>query len=952
MIIPLELELLVILALAGWFQNRWLFLLFVAGEVFVAVQLLIFIYTAIRSHISVHPYSGSVRLSYTAAVRADVNVPAFCGRKIKIKAVLTLPSGEQKKLRYRVKSEAALLSLPVPAVSAGVMKLTVRNFSFSDPAGIFFFSKKIDQTVEIPVTDRDITEEKHSQFTGNEIRSFREYRHGDEKRDIHWNISARLGKYHVKEYEGGENEEITYASYETESLEAPVSEKFKKKKFVIHDRKKRNLFAILLRIVLTLGIVMTYLPQVELLPAQYRMNTTEIAITGVIGAVAVFIILGFRISSAVMLAAASSIYVARNLLNAADENMISFTLIAILVMFYVVAVRVRRTTKKASDISHVVNIAIAFISIAIGMPVAMRGDFATRQMNSIYEAENSEIERLAQLYKVNYRVPFDGRVGHQLNQFTGETQLIVSYDSMEKPKDDLYLRFYTGRNYNNGKWEGSDPDALKDKCIDYAAEVFRLSDEQKERRKNSKIDYFNSGIYSFMQYENNIFEGFGLYFYSYQVRNASPKGYTGSRLSYDLSKVTVPLGYGGGPAGSNSNSPLYAVVPALYSCTDDVSWVLNSYENYARNLRAYSESVDENELERLSTNSFMAAVADAYQKNYAKYYLNVPRSGMDRTRQLVEDQPLDDVKEITAYIRYILASHATYSLTVRDPAGNTDPVEYFLFNSHKGYCEQYASAACILYRLYGIPARYVSGYKVTPSDYDDDHTAYVPDSSAHAWVEIYLPSTGWLPIEMTPATLPKNAGNEVTGYPTDTTKMIWPEFSEGDLMSIQKEHGWTGRIFRTKAAENTESSSQGQAAEEQKKSTQQQASADATDNTDNDSSTTDEKKSAVTEFFERTRTLIIWIIVAVAAVVAVLLIRRIMEYRFRHAGLGAIADRTDRIIAHRGNFAIPVSEGESAELTRYFRLLDRFRYSGYEGTTEETEWAYHMYDRLVKMLDS
>lgn len=30
----------------------------------------------------------------------------------------------------------------------------------------------------------------------------------------------------------------------------------------------------------------------------------------------------------------------------------------------------------------------------------------------------------------------------------------------------------------------------------------------------------------------------------------------------------------------------------------------------------------------------------------------------------------------------------------------------------------------------------------------------------------------------------------------------------------------------------------------------------------------------------------------------------------------------------------------------------RFRYSGYEGTTEETEWAYHMYDRLVKMLDS
>lgn len=86
---------------------------------------------------------------------------------------------------------------------------------------------------------------------------------------------------------------------------------------------------------------------------------------------------------------------------------------------------------------------------------------------------------------------------------------------------------------------------------------------------------------------------------------------------------------------------------------------------------------------------------------------------------------------------------------------NRDIVEYFLFENRQGYCQHYASAAALLYRLYGIPARYVSGYRIQPSDFkeqeDGTWKAEVTDLSAHAWVEILLDDYGWMPVEVTPA---------------------------------------------------------------------------------------------------------------------------------------------------------------------------------------------------------
>lgn len=87
---------------------------------------------------------------------------------------------------------------------------------------------------------------------------------------------------------------------------------------------------------------------------------------------------------------------------------------------------------------------------------------------------------------------------------------------------------------------------------------------------------------------------------------------------------------------------------------------------------------------------------------------------------------------------------------------NADFVDFFLNDSQAGYCVHYASAGAAILRALGVPARYVEGYVVkeqlnsyeTPDP--EGQFIEVPMRNAHAWVEIWEPNYGWLPVEMTP----------------------------------------------------------------------------------------------------------------------------------------------------------------------------------------------------------
>ena len=73
---------------------------------------------------------------------------------------------------------------------------------------------------------------------------------------------------------------------------------------------------------------------------------------------------------------------------------------------------------------------------------------------------------------------------------------------------------------------------------------------------------------------------------------------------------------------------------------------------------------------------------------------------------------------------------------------------WFLHDSETGYCVHYATAATILLRCLGVPARYVTGYYTDV--YENEWTTVTSDD-AHAWVEIYLNGIGWLRDDPTPA---------------------------------------------------------------------------------------------------------------------------------------------------------------------------------------------------------
>jgi hypothetical protein len=109
--------------------------------------------------------------------------------------------------------------------------------------------------------------------------------------------------------------------------------------------------------------------------------------------------------------------------------------------------------------------------------------------------------------------------------------------------------------------------------------------------------------------------------------------------------------------------------------------------------------------------------------------------------------PYDEATAIEAYLRD--TNNFTYTLTPPAIPAGRDPIDYFLFNSKKGYCEFFASAMGDMLRSLGIPTRLVNGFG--PGDFDQvTHTWVVRGDNAHTWVESYFPTFGWIPFEPTP----------------------------------------------------------------------------------------------------------------------------------------------------------------------------------------------------------
>lgn len=124
-------------------------------------------------------------------------------------------------------------------------------------------------------------------------------------------------------------------------------------------------------------------------------------------------------------------------------------------------------------------------------------------------------------------------------------------------------------------------------------------------------------------------------------------------------------------------------------------------------------------------------------------YLQLPARGNPRSRSLARKLrgAAETPAEVVALAMRFLGQSG-FRYTLNPPLLEADPVDALLFETRQGYCEHYASAFAFLMRAAGIPARVVAGYLGgEPNPYADYWI--VRQLHAHAWVEVWLPQSGW-----------------------------------------------------------------------------------------------------------------------------------------------------------------------------------------------------------------
>lgn len=134
-----------------------------------------------------------------------------------------------------------------------------------------------------------------------------------------------------------------------------------------------------------------------------------------------------------------------------------------------------------------------------------------------------------------------------------------------------------------------------------------------------------------------------------------------------------------------------------------------------------------------------------HKKNYCnKAWLTPGIRGL--AESLTADAPglLQKMMNIQNY----LIRNYTYDIDVPPAPRNRNAVDYFLFESRRGYCEHFASAMAVMARAIDVPSRLVTGF--APGGYNP-LTGYfeVSGTDAHAWVEIYFPFIGWVAFDPT-----------------------------------------------------------------------------------------------------------------------------------------------------------------------------------------------------------
>ena len=154
-------------------------------------------------------------------------------------------------------------------------------------------------------------------------------------------------------------------------------------------------------------------------------------------------------------------------------------------------------------------------------------------------------------------------------------------------------------------------------------------------------------------------------------------------------------------------------------------------------------------------------------------YLALPEGSNPRTVEFAQRMRLDAGSD-GAYINALLAkfNNEEFYYTLQPPPLGSSPVDRFLFETRRGFCEHYASAFAVMMRAADIPARIVLGYQGGELNPVSDYMI-VRQSDAHAWVELWIEGRGWVRVDPTAAVAPERIELGVTESLFDGIGMEW-----------------------------------------------------------------------------------------------------------------------------------------------------------------------------------
>ncbi|TMB60436.1 MAG: transglutaminase domain-containing protein [Chloroflexi bacterium] len=201
-----------------------------------------------------------------------------------------------------------------------------------------------------------------------------------------------------------------------------------------------------------------------------------------------------------------------------------------------------------------------------------------------------------------------------------------------------------------------------------------------------------------------------------------------------------------------ANEPVKVNIPAQFQTGAD-----RTYSTGMRAMRGGQAS------EKYTVTSFVSVADKAVLRRgptgYSDYikqkYLQLPSTLPQRVKDLAHRIAKDETNnyDMAEAIESYLRTTYHYAPQVKAAPPGRDPVDYFLFDLKEDFCEYFSASMTVMLRELGIPARVVEGY--TTGTLDPNTGKYVvKELDAHAWVEAYFPTFGWIEFEPTPSQAP------------------------------------------------------------------------------------------------------------------------------------------------------------------------------------------------------